>query len=185
MTTHLQVWDALVAKTTATNIRLATVCYQLFLQETNMNEKILYIVRGVPGSGKSTHVKSLMAGMMSTSHRETDMWFMDDKWDGEEPVYKFDPTKLAEYHRECQRAVCCDMQDGVETIFVSNTFIRMWEADMYYMLAKLWGYRVVVHRMDNQFNNVHGVPQDKVNIMKANMESYPDEIWIGGNSADD
>jgi signal recognition particle GTPase len=59
MTTHLQVWDALVAKTTATNIRLATVCYQLFLQETNMNEKILYIVRGVPGSGKSTYAQKM------------------------------------------------------------------------------------------------------------------------------
>ena len=63
------------------------------------SEKILYIVRGVPGSGKSTYAKSLMAGKMSASHWETDMWFMDDK------VYKFDPTKLADYHRECQRCV--------------------------------------------------------------------------------
>lgn len=143
-----------------------------------MNEKILYIVRGVPGSGKSTYAKSLMAGKMSASHWETDMWFLQDDWDGEEPTYVFDPTKLADYHRECQRAVCCDMQDGVETIIVSNTFIRKWEADMYYMLAKLWGYRVVVHRMNNQYGNVHGVPQDKVNIMKANMEPYEGEIYV-------
>ena len=74
------------------------------------------------------------------------------------------------------------MQDGVETIVVSNTFVRKWEADMYYMLAKLWGYRVVVYRMNNQYGNLHGVPQDKVNIMMANMESYPDEIWIGGDN---
>ena len=53
---------------------------------------------------------------------------------------------------------------------------------MYYMLAKLWGYRVIVHRMNNSYGNVHGVPQDKVNIMKANMESYPNEIWIQGDN---
>ncbi|MFO0201955.1 MAG: AAA family ATPase [Alphaproteobacteria bacterium] len=150
-----------------------------------MNEKILYIVRGVPGSGKSTYAKSLMAGKMSASHWETDMWFMEEvecEDDCVEEVYKFDPTKLADYHRECQRAVCCDMQDGVETIVVSNTFIRKWEADMYYMLAKLWGYRVVVHRMNNSYDNVHGVPQDKVDIMRCYMEHYPDEIWIGGDN---
>lgn len=141
-------------------------------------DKVLYIVRGVPGSGKSTYAKSLMAGKESVSHWETDFWFMDDNWGDEEPVYKFDPTKLGEYHRECQRAVCCDMQDEVETIIVSNTFIRKWEADMYFMLAKLWGYRVVVYRMNNEYGNVHGVPQDKVNIMKANMEPYEGEIYV-------
>jgi hypothetical protein len=74
------------------------------------------------------------------------------------------------------------MIDGIERIFVANTFVKRWEADVYYALAKVWGYRVVVFRMDNNYGNVHGVPQDKVNIMKANMESYSPEIWVVGDS---
>ena len=46
-------------------------------------EKVLYIVRGIPGSGKSTFAKSL-----GGTHFEADMFFMKD---GE---YKFDMFKF-------------------------------------------------------------------------------------------
>ena len=46
-------------------------------------KKILYLLRGVPGSGKST-----VAQNIGGTHFETDKYFMVD---GE---YKFDPTKL-------------------------------------------------------------------------------------------
>ena len=51
------------------------------------------------------------------------------------------------------------------------------EADVYYALAKVWGYTVTVYRMEGKYENVHGVPADRVNIMRANMEIYEGEIY--------
>jgi predicted kinase len=145
-----------------------------------MNEKILYIVRGVPGSGKTTHALNATAQLEEEGHDVS--VFEADYFMASNGKYKFDSNKLAFAHMMCQRCVNTSMIDGIERIFVANTFVKRWEADVYYSLAKVWGYKVVVHRMDNSYDNVHGVPQDKVNIMKANMESYPDEIWIGGDN---
>ena len=79
-------------------------------------EKILYIVRGIPGSGKSTFAKTL-----GGTHFETDNFFMVD---GE---YKFDVTKLKVAHEWCQNSVNTAMilnitTDLNNTIVVSNLF---------------------------------------------------------------
>jgi adenylate kinase family enzyme len=50
-------------------------------------EKIIYLVRGIPGSGKSTFAKSL-----GGTHFETDQFFMVDG------KYNFDGSKLKEAH---------------------------------------------------------------------------------------
>ena len=65
-------------------------------------EKILYIARGLPSSGKSTFAKTL-----GGTHFEADMFFMVD---GE---YKFDHTKLKEAHEWCR--------NGVNTAMILNT----------------------------------------------------------------
>ena len=99
-------------------------------------EKVLYIVRGVPGSGKSTFAKSL-----GGTHFEADMFFMKD---GE---YKFDMFKIKEAHKWCQDSVNTAMimnnTAGLnETIVVSNTFTQEWEMKPYFDLAELHGYKV-------------------------------------------
>ncbi len=83
--------------------------------------KTLYIVRGVPGSGKSTFAKTL-----GGTHFETDNYFMID---GE---YKFDFTKIKEAHNWCQsevsNAMLLNYTTGInEKIVVSNTFTQEWE----------------------------------------------------------
>ena len=55
-------------------------------------EKVLYIVRGIPGSGKSTFAKSL-----GGTHFEADMFFMKN---GE---YKYDMFKNKEWINSCWR----------------------------------------------------------------------------------
>lgn len=128
--------------------------------------KTLYIVRGVPGSGKSTFAKSL-----GGTHFETDSYFMVD---GE---YKFDFTKLKEAHKWCQDSVNTAMilnhtTGQNEVIVVSNTFTQEWEMQPYFEMSESWGYQVFSIIVENRHGgvNTHGVPEDKIEIMKNRFE---------------
>jgi len=129
-------------------------------------KKILYLLRGVPGSGKST-----VAQNIGGTHFETDKYFMVD---GE---YKFDPTKLKQYHQMCQDEVNLAMIQNHtahfnDVIVVSNTFTQEWEMKPYFDLAKTYGYQVFSLIVENRHCglNQHGVPEDKVQIMKDRFE---------------
>ena len=128
--------------------------------------KTLYIVRGVPGSGKSTFAKSL-----GGTHFEADMFFMKD---GE---YKFDMSKIKEAHNWCQDSVNTAMimnnTAGLnETIVVSNTFTQEWEMKPYFEMAELHEYRVFSIIFENRHGGVneHNVPEDKIEQMKNRFE---------------
>ena len=129
-------------------------------------KKILYLLRGVPGSGKST-----VAQNIGGTHFETDKYFMVD---GE---YKFDPTKLKQYHQMCQDEVNLAMIQNHtahfnDVIVVSNTFTQEWEMKPYFDLAKTYGYQVFSLIVENRHGglNQHGVPEDKIEIMKNRFE---------------
>jgi len=123
--------------------------------------KELFLLRGVPGAGKSTLAKSL-GGM----HIESDKYFMD----GDE--YKFDPSKLKDAHAWCQNAVRVWAKNSVEKIVVSNTFTQEWEIDYYFELAKEHGYRVYSLIVENRHGNkdIHNVPEEKLLQMKQRFE---------------
>ena len=122
-------------------------------------EKILYIVRGIPGSGKSTFAKTL-----GGQHYEADMYFIDPTT-GE---YKFDGTKIKNAHAWCLDRVKTDMTVAREKIVVSNTFTQEWEIEPYFELAKEFGYKVFSIVVENRHDgiNVHNVPEDKIEQMK-------------------
>lgn len=132
-----------------------------------MGKKILYIVRGIPGSGKTTFAKTL-GGV----HFEADQYFMVD---GE---YKFDVTKLKDAHKWCQGQVSNAMLINYTTgnlnnvIVVSNTFTQEWEMTPYIEMAKEWEYTVFTIVVENRHGgeNVHGVPEDKLEIMRNRFE---------------
>lgn len=121
-------------------------------------EKILYIVRGIPGSGKSTFAKTL-----SDNHYEADMYFLD-----QESNYNFDGTKIKNAHAWCLDRVKTDMAVAREKIVVSNTFTQEWEMESYFELAKQYGYKVFSIIVENRHEgiNQHGVPEDKIEQMK-------------------
>lgn len=121
-------------------------------------EKILYIVRGIPGSGKSTFAKTL-----SDNHYEADMYFLD-----QESNYNFDGTKIKNAHAWCLDRVKTDMAVARQKIVVSNTFTQEWEMDPYFEIAKQYGYKVFSVIVENRHEgiNQHGVPEDKIEQMK-------------------
>jgi predicted kinase len=128
--------------------------------------KTLYIVRGMPGSGKSTFAKSI-GGI----HIEADQFFMIN---GE---YNFDITKIKLAHKYCQNQTEAWMKtDGVQVnndkIVVSNTFTQEWEMKPYFELAEKYGYIVFTVIVENRHGrkNIHDVPEDKIQQMKDRFE---------------
>lgn len=121
----------------------------------------LIIVRGLPGSGKSTFAKRLSAA--GFLHFETDMWMTD-----ENGKYRFDPSQLKRCHEACQNAVRKSLDRGVSVV-VSNTFSRIWEMQPYLDMP----YEKTVVECQGSFDNVHGVPTHTIRAMKERWETYP------------
>jgi len=121
-------------------------------------EKILYCVRGIPGSGKSTFAKTL-----GGQHYEADMFFINEN--GE---YNFDFTKIKDAHQWCQGMVKTDMILEYPKIVVSNTSTQEWEMEPYFNLAKEFGYSVFSVIVENVHGgkNIHNVPDDRIKQMK-------------------
>lgn len=125
-------------------------------------DKVLYIVRGIPGSGKSTFAKQLTSNVF-----EADQYFLDINGN-----YNFDFTKIKDAHKDCQDNVKSAMQSSISKIAVSNTFTQEWEMKVYFDLAKEFGYKVFTIIVENRHGgtNVHNVPEDKVESMKNRFE---------------
>lgn len=129
-----------------------------------MNGKLV-LIRGVPGSGKSTYAKNNISDYVNL---EADMYFMRD---GE---YKYDPRKIKDAHRWCFNEAKKNLLAG-KNVVVSNTFTRIFEMQNYIDFAEKHNIKFKVFRMDNQFKNIHGVPDDVLKKMKARFEDYPGE----------
>ena len=123
---------------------------------------ILFLVRGLPGSGKSSfaiHIWNEYAVC------EADKFFYD-----KEGNYNFDPTKLKQAHEWCRNEVETRMKDHqvneqyYPEIAVSNTFTQEWEMESYFQLAEKYNYKVVSLIVENRHGskNLHGVPDYKV-----------------------
>lgn len=120
----------------------------------------LLLIRGLPGSGKSTLAKNLIGFYQ---HRETDMFWMQD---GE---YKFDYNRLSEAHEWCLEETRKLMQAGFSPV-VSNTFTLKRNMLPYFELAREFGIVPTVIHCQNDFGNIHNVPQDALDRMRNQFQ---------------
>ena len=128
--------------------------------------KTLFLLRGLPGSGKTT-----LANQLGGSLVEADRYFMVY---GE---YKFDAAKLKEAHAWCRNQVkewmkTNDRGFDVPRIVVSNTFTQEWEMKPYFDLAKEHGYTVFSLIVENRHGgkNVHDCPEETITKMRERFE---------------
>ena len=136
-------------------------------------QKIMYIARGLPGSGKSTMAKNL-AGPNGVIY-STDDFFMDG---GE---YKFDPSKIVANHGKNQARVRAACESGISPIVVDNTNTQKWEARPYVQMAKDNGYKVEFMEASTPWSrdadelskrNVHKVPKESIENMLKRYEPH-------------
>ena len=83
--------------------------------------------------------------------------------------YFFTPQFIKYAHQVAQNRVQDAMLDDDEykTIIVHNTFSQPWEADVYHNLASRHQYEVFVAETQNSFGNIHSVPAQVIDNMKA------------------
>ena len=166
--------------------------FRIFLEENN--HKILWIMRGVAGSGKSHKAKQL-AGSTGA------IFGTDDYW---EPNYvqNFNAAianntiqqKLSEYHQKNYERAIQAMQKGITPIVIDNTNIRKRDFERYVQAGESLGYEVRFAESDHpewkkirpfiphdvekmqqaaQFfhrNNQHGVPANAIYKMMSSFE---------------
>lgn len=127
----------------------------------------LVIVRGLPGSGKSTYARS--TGYV---HFEADMMFEDK--DG---VYTFDPILLNAAHSWCFGNTVKALTYGFNVV-VSNTFCAMWEMEQYITVANHLGIPVEIVEVKTSYGSIRGVPEDAIERMKNRWEEAPAELVV-------
>jgi len=131
---------------------------------------IVYLVRGLPGSGKSTYAKSL--GIL---HLEADMYHMRNG------IYDWKPTNVHDSHVWCYNAFKTAVLKGMD-VAVSNTFTKMTEMRDYLTYAMQHSYDIKVIRCVANYGNIHNVPENTLEKMKNRFEDYEGEIIYGTNS---
>lgn len=115
----------------------------------------IVLIRGLPGSGKTTLAKE----MKSHVHIEADMYFEKD---GE---YRYNPAEIQKAHDWCLDQVRAALRGGRDVV-VANTFVRKWEMKPYYQL----GVPVRVIVATGSYPNVHGVPPEKIELIRSRWE---------------
>lgn len=145
------------------------------------NTPTLVIVRGIPGSGKSTFaeycVKKLAEEHITATHCESDDYWMRNG------VYKFDARFLHMAHKWCFKKVFESFKNS-KIVFVTNTFTTMKELNTYLKEAAQRGLKVTVVRMANEFQNQHEVPELTLEAMRNRFCDYPGEVIVKNNSLD-
>lgn len=137
----------------------------------------IILLRGLPGSGKSTYAKKTWPGAIICS---ADHLF--ESPDG----YHFDPSRIDLAHKLCFKRYVEAIRDqeyirlrGEEPnqnqIVVDNTNISAWELSPYLMVAKIhdfecdiWNFPVSVETALQR--NVHGVAERTIRSMAERLE---------------
>lgn len=126
--------------------------------------KTLFLVRGVPGCGKSTLVANLNVQVsVSADHYHTDA----------QGKYNWKPQNSKAGHKWCQDEVRRAMESGyINSIAVHNTFTQMWEMQPYFDMATEYGYRVTTIVVENRHGSksVHNVPAETIKAMTDRFE---------------
>lgn len=132
---------------------------------------MLILVRGVPGSGKSTWAKWSYTGTNDTVV-EADNYFI--RPDG---TYDFNPKMLSNAHEWCFKQACISYV-MYENVYVANTFTRIWEMQKYLDWARVRNIPIRVVRCTGNYDNIHGVPKAKVQQMLDRFEDYEGEEFV-------
>lgn len=120
-------------------------------------QKVVIILRGASGSGKSSFAKQLALGYDNAVICEADQYFMNNG------KYVFDATQLGAAHAFCRKTFESAMEnDDCDAVIVSNTNTTRKEFAFYEKYAQDASSKIFFIVVENRHGNkdIHGVPQE-------------------------
>ncbi len=122
----------------------------------------LILLRGLPGSGKTT-----LANILSENNTYP-VFSVDDYFTNKqtgEYIFDFQNNHIA--YKRCQELTEDAMKQNSQKIFVHNTFTMDWEMEPYFKLAANFKYKLFIVTVENyhQYKNVHGVTPEQLQKM--------------------
>ncbi|KAK6631801.1 hypothetical protein RUM43_013865 [Polyplax serrata] len=171
-------------KSTETEYKKASAVVKRIQQHVQNGIKVMILMRGVPGSGK-THfaqvIVSLVTGNEFAQHiMSTDDYFVMLG----RGVYAYDYNQLPQAHNWNQKRVLESVKRGINPVVVDNTNTQAWEMQPYVTIAVEHGYLVEVLEPLTEWRNkeaelakrnTHSVPREKIRQM---LERY-EPGWTG------
>lgn len=135
---------------------------------------MIYILRGLPGSGKSTFAKSV----------EDAEIFSADAWHMIDGKYAFDPRRAGYAHNECFKCYLSAImvEKRCQNFIVDNTNTTPVELAPYVRVAEAFGKEYVIVHFDidlwsSRRRNIHGVPDATLLRMQANLNEPLPPHW--------
>lgn len=121
----------------------------------------LIILRGLPGSGKTTLAKSL------SEQGKYPAFSVDDYFTDADGNYNFQFDKNHLAYKACEENTKLAMESGKEKIFLHNVFSMEWEIEPYFKLAAEFNYAVFVVTVEKYHDskNVHDISEDQLSKM--------------------
>ena len=132
-----------------------------------MNTSKVILIRGLPGSGKST-IATALTMHSNYNHIEADNYFYIASG-GER--YEFNEAKLSDAHKWCFTEFKYILDTEADVI-VSNTFSRIWELKPYLNECKLRGIYPQIIECIGDFGSIHNVPEEVITRMANRWESF-------------
>ncbi|XP_021397618.2 NEDD4-binding protein 2-like 2 isoform X3 [Lonchura striata] len=151
---------------------------QLSEEKFSCSQKLLVILRGLPGSGKSTLSRVLLGQSCDGIVLSTDDYFH------QQYGYTYNAAQLGDAHEWNQKRAKQAMEQGKSPVIIDNTNTQAWEMKPYVEVALEKGYRVEFHEPDTWWKfdpeelekrNRHGVTCEKIAQM---LERYEYQISI-------
>jgi uridine kinase len=136
-----------------------------------MQQNALILLRGLPGSGKTTLAKLL------SENNTYPVFSVDDYFTNEvtgEYIFNFQNNHLA--YKQCEALTKDAMQQAIPKIFVHNTFTMDWELEPYFKMSSQFNYNLFVVTVENyhEHKNVHEVSDEQLQKM---AEKYKVKLY--------
>lgn len=132
------------------------------------NKAYMNIVRGLPGSGKTTLAKGMasVVGSHPAVVLSADMYFHKNTG-----KYDFDREKLYRAHNWCYETTGIMLQDGVE-VYAANTFVSYDQISDYFGYAVEHDFGITLITANNDFGSVHDVPEESMTRFRSRIQTH-------------
>lgn len=135
----------------------------------------LHLVRGLPGSGKSTYISNRLDSLdypFSVEWFEADMFFLTDKG-----YYRWSGAHLSAAHSWCYYNTLQALYSGKDC-YVANTFTTLKEMQRYLDInIIISNVKIEIVEIHTQYESIHNVPKEVINKMKSRWYTFPENSF--------